>query len=47
MQELEWQNLKCNNCGSKMPKYPKYDDKKNEIKTCEKCGETHVLIRNI
>ena len=47
MQELEWQNLKCNNCGSKMPKYPKYDDKKNEIKTCEKCGETHMLIRNI
>lgn len=47
MQELEWQNLKCSNCGAEMPKYPQYDNKKNEIKTCEKCGETHILIRHI
>ena len=47
MQELEWQNLKCNKCGAEMPKYPKYDSKKNEIKTCERCGWSVVLIRHI
>lgn len=47
MQELEWQNLKCDNCGAEMPKYPQYDDKKNEIKTCKKCGRTVILIRHI
>lgn len=26
MQEIEWQNLKCRNCGAEMPKYPKYDN---------------------
>ena len=47
MQEIEWVNLKCRNCGAEMQKYPKYDSKKNEIKTCEYCGETHILIRHI
>ena len=47
MQELEWQNLKCDKCGAEMPKYPKYDNRGNEIKTCEKCGNTHMLIRQI
>ena len=47
MQELEWQNLKCDNCGTEMPKYSKYDNRGNEIKTCEKCGNTHMLVRHI
>ena len=47
MQELEWQNLKCSNCGAEMPKYPQYDENKNEIKTCRECGETVMLIRHI
>ena len=47
MQELEWQNLKCDKCGGEMPKYPKYDNRGNEIKTCEKCGNTHMLVRHI
>ena len=47
MQELEWQNLKCGNCGAEMPKYPQYDENKNEIKTCRECGETAMLIRHI
>ena len=46
-QELEWQNLKCSRCGAELPKYPKYDSKKNELKTCERCGATHMLVRNI
>lgn len=47
IQELEWQNLKCRRCGAELPKYPKYDSKKNELKTCEKCEETHILVRHI
>lgn len=47
MQEIEWQNLKCSKCGAEMPKYPKYDTKKNEIKICERCGETHIFVRHI
>lgn len=47
MQEIEWANLKCSNCGAEMPKYPYYDNNKNEIKTCEECGETHILVRHI
>ena len=47
MQEIEWQNLKCRNCGAEMPKYPKYDNTKNEIKTCSRCGESVMLVRHI
>lgn len=47
LQEIEWENLKCSKCGAKLPKYSKYDNNKNEIKTCEKCGESYMLIRHI
>lgn len=47
LQELQWQNLKCSKCGAELPKYPYYDNNKNEIKICENCGEKHMLIRHI
>ena len=47
LQELEWMNLHCSNCGSEMPKYSNYDNNHNEIKTCSKCGEKHILIRHL
>lgn len=47
MQELKWQNMKCSKCGAELPKYPLYDNKKNEIKTCENCGKRHIMIRHI
>ena len=46
MQELEWMNLKCKDCGADMPKYPYYDTNGNEIKICEKCGRKEILIRD-
>ena len=47
LQEIEWANMKCGKCGAELPKYPQYDYNKNEIKTCEECGESHILIRHM
>lgn len=47
LSEFDWQNLKCSRCGAELPKYVEYDSKNNEFKTCEICGETHILVRNI
>ena len=47
MQEIKWQNLKCQRCGAEMPKEPVIDNNGNEIKTCKNCGLKVMLLRNI
>ena len=47
MQEIKWQNLKCQRCGAEMPKESVIDNNGNEIKTCKNCGLKVMLLRNI
>ena len=45
MQEIEWEGMKCEECGATLPSYPSYISV-GEVKTCPVCGRKHLMIRN-
>ena len=45
MQEMEWETLKCDDCGTKMEL--KTENEFESVKICPKCGRKGLLIKKL
>lgn len=45
MQEQQWANLKCNDCGGKLEL--EKDNEFESVKVCQDCGSRSILIKKI
>lgn len=45
MQELQWENLECKNCGEHMEVCE--CNEFEEVKICPRCGKKHMLIKKV